>query len=101
MMSALDDTIPLQGASHADVVEYRVETPLRYAECFALLADGRKVSLQEPRKFVGWSGHDANRSLLFCCNGKHFEVPEAEPQHRSSLARKFIGVDGDLVNLPT
>jgi hypothetical protein len=118
MIGVLDDAIPLQGASHADVVEYVVEIPMRYAECFALLSDGRKVPLQEPRKFVGWSRHDRNRSLLFRSNSKHYEVAveaslyghvpgcirevflEAKSERRSSLARKFIGVDGDLVILP-
>ena len=118
MIGVLDDAIPLQGASHADVVEYLVEIPMRYAECFALLSDGRKVALQEPRRFVGWSRHDRNRSLLFRSNGKHYEVAvearlyghapgcirevflEAKSERRSSLARKFIGVDGDLVILP-
>ena len=118
MISVLDEAIPLQGASHADVVEYVVEIPLRFAECFAILADGRKVGLQEPRKFVGWSRHDPDRSLLFRSNGKHFEVAverglrgqapgsirqvflESKSERRSSLARKFIGIDGDLVILP-
>jgi len=118
MVTALDEAIPLHGASHADVVEYTVETPLRYAECFAILSDGRKVALQNPRHFVGWSAHDRNRSLLFRSRGKHYEVVveatllgkspgcirtvflEGESERRSSLARKFIGVDGDLVNLP-
>ncbi|MBT8065806.1 MAG: hypothetical protein KJO09_01100 [Gammaproteobacteria bacterium] len=118
MVRALDDAIPLQGASHADVCEYVVEIPMRYAECFALLNDGRKVALKNPRQFVGWSRHDRNRSLLFRSNGKHYEVAveaelrgqapgcirtvflEAKSERRSSLARKFIGVDGDLVILP-
>ena len=118
MVSLLDEAIPLKGASHADVLEYSVEIPMRYAECFALLADGRKVGLQDPRKFKGWSQHSPNRSLLFRSNGKHFEVAveerlrgkapgcirevylEARSERRSSLARKFIGVDGDLVILP-
>jgi malate synthase len=118
MVSVLDEAIPLQGASHADVVEYSVEIPMRYAECFALLSDGRKVALRNPRQFVGWSTHDRNRSLLFRSNGKHYEVAveeglrgqspgcirtvflEAKSERRSSLARKFIGIDGDLVILP-
>jgi len=118
MVATLDNAIPLQGASHAHVVEYVVENPMRYAECFALLSDGRKVALRTPRKFVGWSNHDRNRSLLFRSNGKHYEVaveaelrgqspgcirtvfPEAGSEQRSSLARKFIGIDGDLVILP-
>ncbi len=117
-ISHLDEAIPLKGASHADVVEYRVEIPMRYAECFAILKDGRKVGLMHPRKFKGWSAHSPDRSLLFRSNGKHFEVAvearlrgktpgcvrevflEARSERRSSLARKFIGVDGDLVILP-
>lgn len=118
MVSVLDDAIPLRDASHADVVEYLVESPLRYAECFALLGDGRKVGLQNPRQFVGWSGHDRNRSLLFCSNGKHYEVAveadllgqsagcirtvflESKADRRSSVGRKFIGIDGGVVILP-
>ena len=118
MVKALDEAIPLQGASHADVVEYLVEIPMRYAECRALLRDGRKVGLLQPRQFKGWSNHSPNRSLLFRSSGKHFEVAveeglrgqapgsirevflEARSERRSSLARKFIGVDGDLVILP-
>ena len=118
MIDVLDEAIPLEGASHADVVEYTVEIPMRYAECKALLADGRKVGLEKPRHFVGWSRHGPNRSLLFRSNGKHFEVAveerlrnhtpgcirevylEARSGQRSSLARKFIGIDGELVILP-
>ena len=118
MVDLLDDAIPLQGASHADVVEYLIETPIRYAECFALLSDGRKVGLQESRAFVGWSRHDRDRSLLFRSQGMHYEVAveaallgkapgcirevflEAKSERRTSLPRKFIGVDGDLMMLP-
>jgi hypothetical protein len=118
VVGVLDDAIPLQGASHAEVVEYVVEIPMRYAECFALLSDGRKVGLRNPRSFVGWSRHDRDRSLLFRSRGKHYEVAveasllgkasgcirqvflEAKSERDSSLARKFIGIDGDLVVLP-
>lgn len=116
--SILDDAVPLQAASHADVLEYRVETPLRYAECFALLSDGRKVGLRIPRQFVGWSRHDADRSLLFRDQDKLFEVAveadllgcapgciraiyhEGTADDRPSLPRRFIGADGELVVLP-
>ncbi|MGI9235641.1 MAG: hypothetical protein ACR2RD_18570 [Woeseiaceae bacterium] len=118
IVSVLDEAIPLQGASHADAVEYTVEIPMRYAECFALLSDGNKVALINPRQFVGWSAHDLNRSLLFRSSGKHYEVVveaelrgqssgcirtifvEARSGRRASFARKFIGIDGDLVMLP-
>jgi len=114
----LDNAVPLQGASHADVVEYAVETPIRYAECFAMLADGRKVGLKEPRQFVGWSCHSPTRSLLFRADGAHLEVAveerlrghvpgsirelifESASEQRSNPPRKFIGVNGELVILP-
>ena len=110
----LDNAIPLQSSSHADVVEYCVEAPMRYAECVALLTDGRKVRLRNPCQFVGWSGD----SLLFNSNGQHIEMAvdsdsdrraapairvvfhEDASERRKSFARKFIGIDGDLVNLP-
>ena len=118
-VTLLDDLIPLRDASHTDVVEYSVEVPFRYAECYALLQDGRKVSLLEPRKFVGWSSHDPNRTLLFRVNGAHLELDVADELagqapgkiHSISLeamalrcantVRKFIGIDGDLMLLPT
>ncbi len=114
MVDLLDRAVPLQGASHADVVEYCVEAPMCYAKCLALLADGRKVGLQNPCQFVGWS----DESLLFSNNGKHLEVAiesdiqdhapgclrviflEDNSERRSSIARKFIGIDGDMVKLP-
>jgi len=114
----LDDLIPLREGSHNDVVEYSVEVPLRFAECFALLADGRKVGLVEPRKFIGWSSHDPSQTLLFRVNGTHLEL-EVEEQlagrapgkiHNITLEamalrcadkmKRFIGIDGDLLLLP-
>ena len=118
MVNVLDQSLPLFGASHADVVEYRVEIPMRYAECMAIMPDGRKIGLLKPRQFVGWSTHSPNKSLLFRSGGKHFEVVvedrlkghapgairdvllESGSERRSSFARKFIGSDGDLVILP-
>ena len=127
--SFLDTVIPLQGASHADVVEYVVEIPMRYAECFAVLGDGRRVSFKMPRKFLGWSSHDEKRSLLFrnggmriliqvdpdnpnCCDAPghvHDITLESaatairKPEKAAngmSLLRKFIGTDGSLLVLP-
>ena len=114
----LDTLIPLRDASHADVVEYRVEIPMRYAECNAILADGRKVKFVAPRKFLGWSSHDARRSLLFRNNDITLEVEvdtlavererstvrsinlQAALREGASRLKKFIGIDGDLLILP-
>lgn len=76
----LDRTIPIHGASHADVVEYVVEIPMRYAECFAVLTNGEKVRFQDRRQFTGWSGHEPRRSLLFANNGLHIEI-QIDPEH--------------------
>ena len=114
----LDTLIPLRDASHADVVEYRVEIPMRYAECYAVLADGRKVKFANPRKFLGWSSHDARRSLLFRNNEVTLEVEidnraaererstvrsinlQATFRESASRLKKFIGIDGDLLVMP-
>ena len=118
-VTLLDDLIPLRDASHVDVVEYSVEVPFCYAECNALLQDGRKVGLVEPRKFIGWSSHNPSRTLLFRVNGAHLELDvkdelaghapgkihnitlEAMALRCADTMRKFIGIDGDLVLLPT
>ena len=115
---ALDNALPLVDASNADVVEYRVETPMRYAECMAIMPDGRKIGLLKPRQFVGWSSHAPNKSLLFQSGDQHVEVIveerlkghapgairevllESAAERCSSFAGRFIGRDGDLVRLP-
>jgi hypothetical protein len=114
----LDSLVPLRNASHADAVEYRVEIPMRYAECCAVLSDGRKVKFVEPRKFLGWSSHDSRRSLLFrnhditlevevdnlaaereCSTVRSINLQAALRQGANRL-KKFIGIDGDLLMLP-
>ena len=114
----LDNLIPLRNASHADVVEYRVEIPMRYAECYAIMADGSKARFVDSRKFLGWSSHDARRSLLFRNHDitLEVEIDNAAPERERSTVRsinlqatlregasrlkKFIGIDGDLLILP-
>ena len=118
----LDEVIPLKDASHADVVSYAVEAPMRYAECFGVLASGRKIPLQDNRQFVGWSCQCAKRSLLFQNDDVRVEVhvdPDdpvscdepgyvrevtVERRDRESkdteTYRKFIGRDGGLLRIP-
>lgn len=126
----LDSVIPLRDASHSDVVQYSIEIPMRYAECFAILQDGRKVSLVDRRRFVGWLGDSATRSYLFRKNLLHIELrtdvelqasqglpggvhdiilesgirtihSDANARTRhSDSERKFVGIDGSQVTLP-
>lgn len=119
--SLLDEVIPLRNASHADVVSYAVEIPMRYAECFGILRCGSKISLRNNRHFVGWSSHDTKRSLLFRSDEVQVEI-QVDPDDPSSCdepgqvrdvileptdreisdaesQRKFIGIDGSLLVL--
>jgi len=73
-VSFLDWTIPLKGASHGDVVRYDIETIWRNAECIATLVDGRRVKLRDSWQFIGYTGSDPVRCLLFHSNGSHIEV---------------------------
>ena len=90
----LDRTIPLQGASHADVIGYTVEVPLRYAECRARLVDGRTVRFANPRQFEGWLGYGRNPSLLFRCGRRRIIV-----QTGHIMAQTFIARDGGQVTV--
>lgn len=120
--SLLDDVIPLRDVSHADVVRYAVEIPMRYAECFGILACGRKISLVDNRQFVGWSCHSDKRSLLFRNRELQVEIqvdpddpnscnepgyvrdiivkPKRDKIINADSLRKFIGIDGSLLVLP-
>ena len=117
----LDQVVPLQGASHADVARYVVEIPMRYAECFAVLDDGRKVAFRDRRRFVGWTRDARQPSYLFrknlltielrtsVANGHAVADVVLESAVRSlqrsddssaDQERRFIGTDGSLVTLP-
>lgn len=120
-VSFLDSSIPLKDASHGDVVRYSVETVWRKAECIATLADGRKAKLGDTWQFIGYTGHNPARRLLFRCNGRHIEVQiesgqliVAAEQRRTesrfediknslirvlNRRRTYTAVDGSLVSL--
>lgn len=99
----LDKMIPLKGASHATVVSYGVDTPMRYSECFATLADGRVVRLKDSRQFIGWSGMNGSRQLLFRSDAGRILVSASAGQYekmdrrRASDSHKFITRDGGLL----
>jgi hypothetical protein len=96
--SFLDSNIPLKGASHTDVVSYSVETIWRKAECIATLADGRKVKLHDAWQFIGYTGHDPVRFILFQRKGRHIEVQidtrctviAVEQNQRASAFRSWV-----------
>ena len=61
----LDRQLPLNGASHRDVVAYDVRVPMRYTECIATLRDGRRIGLQRPRQFLGFTGGLSGKTMFF------------------------------------
>ena len=106
----LDNAVPLEGASHDEVVKYSVETIWRKAECIATLVNGNRVKLRDTWQFVGYSGRDPVRSLLFCHEGSHIEVRIQEDylDDESAPAKNgdsrngrstFTAVDGSLITV--
>ena len=111
----LDEAIPLRGASHADVRLYSVEIPMRYAECIAILNDGRKVSLLDKRQFKGWTDQGSRSAMLFDNDEQRFEllfdvsrpqprvVPRPAPVkqgHDTADPRRFTHIDGNVFYMP-
>lgn len=96
----LDTAIPLRGASHADVVHYGVDIPMRYSECYAKLTDGRIVRLRNARQFVGWSGMNGSRRLLFANGEQAIELRRGADRGfvigEPDKGRKFVTRDGGL-----
>ena len=65
----LDEHIPLDAASFEDVRRLGVDLPTRYAECFAELADGRRVRLRRPQQLLGRTDAGDRQSFYFTCEG--------------------------------
>ncbi len=70
----LDAALPLRTGSHGDVVKYCVDVPMRFAECFAILQDGRRVPLANKRSFVAWTGRAPRCAMLFEVHGLRIEA---------------------------
>ena len=119
----LDAALPLRTGSHRDVVKYCVDIPMRFAECFAILKDGRRVPLANKRSFVAWTGRAPRCAMLFEVHGLRIEARidpsdqvaseapgniasiDVQPikrgsnllaRQRSASGRRFIALDGAL-----
>ena len=69
----LDTTVPLDGASHADVISYAVGDGAN-ATLRALLEDGTNTGLEDPSQFVGYVDADDPSVLLLKHNDLHLEI---------------------------
>ncbi|MDI1259543.1 malate synthase G [Aquabacterium sp.] len=69
--NVLDQSAPLEGASHKDSTGYRVEG----GQLVVALTNGKAVGLQNPAQFVGFQGDAATpTSILLVNNGLHIDV---------------------------
>lgn len=67
----LDDTVPIKGASHADVTHYSVNNQ----QLHATLKSNGTASLESPEKFAGYQGDTAQPSLVLLRNNNlHIEL---------------------------
>ncbi len=74
----LDESVPLSGASHAEVVAYRIDDGVLQAE----LTDGKVVGLKDAGQFAGFRGEaQAPSSILLANHGLHIDI-EIDRNHR-------------------
>ena len=96
----LDKILPLKNASHADVDHYGVDIPMRYSECYAKLNDGRVVRLRNARQFVGWTGMNGSRRLLFDNGERQIELRRSADRgfvvNEPQSGCKYVTRDGSL-----
>ncbi|MGP9621833.1 MULTISPECIES: malate synthase G [unclassified Corynebacterium] len=72
----LDQAVPLESGSHADVEKYDVASGR-----FVAVIDGKDVHLREPEVYAGFSGEkDAPTGVLLRHNGLYFEI-QIDPSH--------------------
>ena len=76
----LDNAIPLDGVSHADVNSYGLDRLDTGTVFVASLANGETKSLKDPQQFVGFSAVDDQQGYLFRNNGLHIEI-QVNPDH--------------------
>lgn len=66
----LDEAVPLESGSHADVERYDITSGQLSA-----IVDGAEVHLQQPEVFIGYAGEkDAPTDILLKHNGLHIDI---------------------------
>ena len=84
----LDDIVPLNDASHADVTSYQVSRSGGQA-VLVIETDSGMATLQNPHQFIGFvpSDGDEPQSVLFTKNGLHIEI-QIDRTHNVGAAHK-------------
>ncbi len=70
----LDEIVPLEGASHADVVGYGIGEGSGDRQLRAILREGGNTGLKDPAQFAGYVGEDEPSVVLLCNNRLHVEI---------------------------
>ena len=72
----LDEAVPLESGSHADVEKYDIS-----GDRFTAVIDGAEVHLQQPEVYIGYAGDKtAPTGILLKHNGLHIEI-QIDPSH--------------------
>ena len=93
---ALDKLVPLDEGSFANVVDLGIDIPMRYAECYLELDDGRRVRLKDRSQLLGWSGPNCRRSYYFRSAGTIVCV-RTNSQHRTPVRMVELWDDRETV----
>ncbi|MFW6092827.1 MAG: malate synthase G [Pseudomonadota bacterium] len=83
----LDEVVPLEGASHANVVAYGIGDGGGRRELRAILDDGGNTGLADPEQFAGYVGEDEPSAVLLVNNGLHLEI-QIDRNHPVGSAHK-------------
>ncbi len=70
----LDEIVPLEGASHGDVVAYGIGEGAGGRQLRAILKEGGNTGLADPQQFAGYVGEDEPSVVLLRHNGLHVEI---------------------------
>jgi malate synthase len=70
----LDQTVPLEGASHSEVIAYGIGEGAAGRQLRAILDNGGNTGLQSPDQFVGFVNEDDPEAVLLVHNGLHIEI---------------------------
>ncbi|MCZ6855492.1 MAG: malate synthase G, partial [Gammaproteobacteria bacterium] len=77
----LDEALPLEGASHTQVIAYGIGDGVDEVQLRAVLDDGGNTGLTDPSQFVGYVGDEELSVVLLVNNGLHVEI-QIDREHR-------------------
>ncbi|MFU8816984.1 MAG: malate synthase G [Pseudomonadales bacterium] len=76
----LDQAVPLDGASHSEVVAYGIGEGGGGRQLRAVLSNGGNTGLMDPEQFAGFVGEAEPSALLLKNSGLHVEI-QIDPNH--------------------